>query len=131
MGRPRASASVVLTGDAEIQALNRDYRESDRPTDVLSFPLAEPEALRDPTLPVFLGEIYISIDTARRSARSRRSPVHREVAHLTIHGLLHLLGHDHPTRAARRGMAALEARLLRSLAPSVAALPRHMGVVGR
>src|SRR5262245_830862 len=124
LGRPRASASLVLTGDDEIRALNRDYREIDAPTDVLSFPLADSESLADPSGAVFLGEIYVSLDTERAGARSARRAVAREVAHLTIHGLLHLLGHDHPTRAARRRMAALEDRLLRALAPRIAALPR-------
>jgi probable rRNA maturation factor len=102
--------------------LNRDYREVDRATDVLSFPLADPEALLDPRGRVFLGEIYVSLETARAQASAARRPFAREVAHLTVHGLLHLLGHDHATRAARRRMAALEARLLRSLSPRIAAL---------
>lgn len=112
----------MVVSDEEIRALNRDYREVDRPTDVLSFSLAEPGALADPHGAVFLGEIYLSVETARAQAREARRPLAREVAHLAIHGLLHLLGHDHPTRAARRRMAALEARLLRSLAREVAAL---------
>ncbi|HEX7078813.1 MAG TPA: rRNA maturation RNase YbeY [Candidatus Eisenbacteria bacterium] len=124
LGRPRATASVVLTDDATIRGLNRDYREADQATDVLSFPLAPPEALADPGARVFLGEIYVSLETARAQARSVRRPFHREVAHLTVHGLLHLLGHDHPSSAARRRMAALEARLLRSLRPKIAALER-------
>jgi probable rRNA maturation factor len=112
----------VLVGDEEIRVLNRDYREVDRPTDVLSFSLAEPEALADPGAAVFLGEIYISVETARAQAREGRRPFAREVAHLAIHGLLHLLGHDHKTTAERRRMAALETRLLRSLSREVAAL---------
>ena len=112
----------MLCSDEEIRSLNRDYREVDRPTDVLSFFLADPEALDDPERAVFLGEIYISVETAEAQARGARRPLAREVAHLAVHGLLHLLGHDHPTPASRRRMAALESRLLRSLAPEVAAL---------
>ena len=112
----------MLVSDEEIRALNRDYREVDRPTDVLSFSLTEPEALADPGAAVFLGEIYVSLETAGAQARAARRPLAREVAHLALHGLLHLLGHDHPTRAARRRMAALESRLLRSMAREVAAL---------
>ena len=123
LGRPRATVSLVLTGDEGIRALNRDFRDVDRPTDVLSFPLADPADPADPGAAVFLGEIYISVDTARAQARAARRPFEREVAHLALHGLLHLLGHDHPTAAARRGMAAAEARLLRRLAPRIAALP--------
>jgi probable rRNA maturation factor len=105
-----------------IRALNRDYRETDKATDVLSFPLAEPEALADPGIAVFLGEIYISLPTARAQARAARRPFAREVAHLAIHGLLHLLGHDHGTRAERARMSALESRLLRRLKPEIDAL---------
>ena len=122
LGRPRATVSLVLTGDEEIRALNRDYREVDRPTDVLSFPLADAAGLADPTRGVFLGEIYISLDTARRQARAARRPFGREVAHLALHGLLHLLGHDHATPSERRTMAGIEARLLRALRPRIAAL---------
>lgn len=111
-----------MTGDEGIRSLNRDYREVDRPTDVLSFPLADSDALADPSRPVFLGEIYISIETARRQARAARRPYPREVAHLVLHGLLHLLGHDHATPAERRRMAAEEARLLRALGPRIASL---------
>jgi probable rRNA maturation factor len=114
--------SVVLVDDETIRALNRDYRETDRPTDVLSFSLADPSALADRGAALFLGEIYVSLETARAQARSARRPYGREVAHLTIHGLLHLLGEDHPTPAARRRMAALEASLLASLRARVAAL---------
>ena len=112
----------MLTDDATIRTLNRDYRESDHATDVLSFPLAEPASIADPARAVFLGEIYISLETARSQARAARRAFPREVAHLAIHGLLHLLGHDHRTRAERRRMAALEARLLRDLRGTVAAM---------
>jgi probable rRNA maturation factor len=112
----------VLTGDEAIRALNRDFREVDRPTDVLSFPLADPEELRDPGAAVFLGEIYVSLDTARAQARAARRPFALEVAHLTVHGLLHLLGHDHHTPAARREMRRVEGRLLRALRGRIALL---------
>ena len=112
----------MLVNDEEIRALNRDYREVDRPTDVLSFSMAEPSALADPGAALFLGEIYISLDTARAQARAARRPFGREVAHLAIHGILHLLGEDHPTPKARRCMAAREAALLGALRAQVAAL---------
>lgn len=112
----------MLTDDAAVRALNRDFREVDKPTDVLSFPLADPAALEDPAAPVFLGEIYISLDTARAQARSARRPFAREVAHLTVHGILHLLGHDHHTARERRQMWAEERRVMRGLSELVGTL---------
>ncbi|HLQ67412.1 MAG TPA: rRNA maturation RNase YbeY [Candidatus Limnocylindrales bacterium] len=122
LGRPAATASIVLTDDAAVRALNRDFREVDAATDVLSFSLADPEALCNPVAAVFLGEIYISLDTARSQGKAARRTFPREVAHLTIHGLLHLLGYDHHTAAARRRMLALERRLMRALSWRIAKL---------
>jgi probable rRNA maturation factor len=121
-GRPRATASIVLTDDETIRALNRDFREVDRPTDVLSFPLADPDDLRDPGAPVFLGEVYISLETARAQARAARRPFAREVAHLVVHGLLHLMGHDHHAPAARRAMRGMERRVMRGVRGRIAEL---------
>ena len=84
---------------------------------MLSFPLAEPGDLADRGRDVFLGEIYISVETARAQAKAARRPFPHEVAHLAIHGLLHLIGHDHATPAERRRMKAAESRLLRELKP--------------
>lgn len=117
LGFPKASVSLVLAGDRELRTLNRDFLETDRPTDVLSFPLAEPGDLEDRGRALFLGEIYISLDTARAQAREARRPLGREIAHLVVHGLLHLLGHDHATPAERVRMKAAESRLLRELKP--------------
>ena len=122
LGRPRATLSLVLADDRLVRALNRDYRESDKATDVLSFAFADPAALADPAAAIFLGEIYISVDTARRQARAARRPYAREVAHLALHGLLHLLGHDHARAAERRLMRAEERRLLRALSARIRAL---------
>ncbi len=117
LGFPRATVSLVLTDDAGIRILNRDFLEVDRPTDVLSFPLADATALEDRARAIFLGEIYISVETARAQARAARRPFPLEVAHLLVHGVLHLVGHDHAEPAERRRMKALESRLLRELRP--------------
>jgi len=122
LGRPRASVSIVLTDDAAVRQLNRDFREVDRPTDVLSFPLADPEALADAAAPIFLGEIYISLDTARGQARAARRPFGREVAHLTVHGILHLLGYDHHTASQKKKMWAEQRRTMRGLSELVGTL---------
>jgi len=122
LGRPRDTVSLVLTGDERIRELNRDFLEVDEPTDVLSFPFVDPQDLEAQDGAVFLGEIYISVDTARSQAGEAKRPYAREVAHLLVHGLLHLLGFDHRTRAERERMTALEERLLRGLRAEIAAL---------
>ena len=75
--------------DQTIRELNRQYRHKNRPTDVLSFPLA------DERCPTLLGDVVISIDTARRQARQRKRAFADELRALLIHGILHLLGYDH------------------------------------
>ena len=117
LGFPRATVSLVLTDDARIRALNRDFLEIDRPTDVLSFPLTEPGDLQNRDKALFLGEIYISVETARAQAKTARRPLPREITQLAVHGLLHLLGHDHARAGERRRMKAAESRLLRELGP--------------
>lgn len=102
--------SVLLTTDAAIRTLNRDWRRKDRPTDVLSFPAGDP--LPGSTDPLPLGDVILSLDTARRQARAGRRPVGAELELYLAHGLLHLLGHDHHRPDDARRMAALEDRLL-------------------
>ena len=107
----------MLTDDARIRDLNRDFLEIDRPTDVLSFPLTEPGDLMHRERAIFLGEIYISVETARAQAKAARRPLPREIEQLLVHGLLHLAGHDHASPGERRRMKAAESRLLRELGP--------------
>ena len=92
-----AELSVLLVSDAEMQRLNRDWRGKDRPTDVLAFAQGEGDGGTPDGL---LGDVVISVDTARRQARSGRRPLDREAERLLVHGLLHLLGYDHE-RSAR------------------------------
>jgi len=79
---------LILTTDEEIQKLNKQFRNKDKPTDVLSFPLEDA-----PNTP--LGSIVISIDTAKKQAQKHSHSVEEEIKLLFIHGLLHLLGYDH------------------------------------
>src|SRR4051812_36948212 len=79
--------SIALVDDPTIRALNRDYRRKDKPTDVLAFPLQAP----DSPASGLLGDVIVSIETARRQARSRRRPLLGELTMLLAHGLLHLL----------------------------------------
>ena len=110
--RARSSVAVLLTDDLEIRALNRDFRHHDRATDVLSFHLQELADEHDPAGDgVNLGDIVISVETARRRAHGRR--LGAELERLAIHGLCHLFGHDHKKKAEAETMFALERRLRR------------------
>jgi probable rRNA maturation factor len=106
--------SLRLTSDREIQTWNSQYRQQDCPTDVLAFAALEDEfALHiDLDEPLYLGDIIISLDTACRQAISQeRSPI-IELAFLASHGLLHLLGWDHPDSEALERMLAKQTNLL-------------------
>ncbi len=97
--------ALVLAGDRLLHRLNRDYRGKDRPTDVLSFPGEGGEA--------GLGDIVISVETAERNARGLGRTLPQELDVLALHGLLHVLGHDHETDDGT--MDRLERRLRRRL----------------
>lgn len=86
---PQAELSIALVRDATIRVLNHRYRGEDKPTDVLSFPLA------DALQPFLLGEVIISTETAARQAERYGRPLREELQVLLIHGILHLLGYDH------------------------------------
>ncbi|MCW5889917.1 MAG: rRNA maturation RNase YbeY [bacterium] len=112
---PDAELSIVLCSDAVIHGLNRDWRGRDRPTDVLSFAQGEGEGARPAGL---LGDVVISVDTARRQAAERGATLGRETDRLLVHGLLHLLGYDHEgSPAEARRMQRRERALRRILAP--------------
>jgi len=99
-------ASLRLVGDAAIHALNRAYRHKDRATDVLAF--AQREGPAGNLHPQILGDIVISVETARRQARRG---LYRELLHLASHGLCHLLGYDHRDDVEERAMNARAAGL--------------------
>jgi probable rRNA maturation factor len=110
----RSSLSISLVGDRAIRSLNREHRGKDRATDVLSFPLFEPKMLRRKDAAAgerLLGDIVISLDTAARQAKAYDAPLQAEVERLLIHGILHLMGHDHEKPGERRRMEAQERRL--------------------
>lgn len=112
LGIADAELSVVLTDDAHIETLNRKHRRKAKPTDVLAFPMDRGPA--PASAPRLLGDVVVSLDTARRQAREHRHSLVAEVTHLLAHGLLHLLGYDHRTDAEERRMNAGVARLVRS-----------------
>ncbi|MGO9236287.1 MAG: rRNA maturation RNase YbeY [Methylocella sp.] len=98
-----AEISVVLCDDAFIRELNRKWRGRDEPTNVLSFP-----AGGDPASASLLGDIVIAFETALREAVAAGKPLRDHVAHLLVHGFLHLIGHDHEEAAEAELMEALE-----------------------
>jgi len=111
VGEEGSSLSLTLVDDEAIRVLNREHRGKDKPTDVLSFPMFD-DAIDDPEIDErLLGDVVISIDTARRQAADYDAPVQRELYRLLIHGLLHVLGHDHEEPAERAEMEAEEKRL--------------------
>ena len=108
--------SLQLTDDAGIQRLNADYRHQNKPTDVLSFAALETdipgvEQLYQ-TQPTDLGDIVISVETAQRQAVAQHHSLDRELAWLAAHGLLHLLGWDHPDEHSLTEMLSKQAQLL-------------------
>ena len=114
LGRSRSSVSLLLTDDLEIRQLNRAFRKLDRATDVLSFPMQDLQDESDPAGEgVLLGDIVISVETARR--RSGPARLDKELARLVVHGLAHLFGHDHHRPQQARRMRTLECRLLRAV----------------
>lgn len=115
LGLKGVELSVLLTDDARIRELNREHRHKDRPTDVLAFALDGPTLdSAEPDAGALLGDIVISLDTAARQARGRKRELFAEVRFLLAHGLLHLCGHDHATRAGKREMDRLTRRLVRA-----------------
>ncbi|MDF2501375.1 MAG: metalloprotease ybeY, partial [Anaerosporomusa subterranea] len=111
---PQTEVSVLFTDNATIHSLNRDYRGKDMPTDVLSFALNEGDEpmIIDGPPENLLGDIIISLEKAAEQAAEYGHSQEREVAFLTLHGLLHLLGYDHETEDDRAEMRQEEEAVL-------------------
>ncbi len=116
--------TIVITGDEQLQALNRQYRRVDAPTDVLAFPTGETTGVPPPAgppwaglgEPAYLGDVIISYPRAQAQAQAAGHPVRVELQLLVIHGVLHLLGHDHATPAQKRTMWAAQTQILSRVA---------------
>lgn len=109
--------SLRLTSDLQIQHLNCQYRSIDKPTDVLAFAATESEIVIPPEInePIYLGDIIISLDTANRQAESQNHSLVTELAWLGSHGLLHLLGWDHPDDVSLELMLQRQSQLVKLL----------------
>jgi rRNA maturation RNase YbeY len=107
----RGIFSLVLVSNHQIQKLNKEWMDKDRPTDVLSFPLSL-EAPPSVELPWEVGEIIISVEKADEQARSFGHGLQREMAFLFVHGMLHVLGFDHIEPADEKDMFGRQKRIL-------------------
>ena len=119
LANPRLSASLLFADDAEVHALNREWRGKDKPTNVLSFPMLEREdllALAPAGPPELLGDIALALETCAREAAEKGISLEHHAVHLIAHGLLHLAGHDHETSPEdARAMEQLEKKALAQL----------------
>ena len=111
-----AILSVTFVDNEFIHKLNKEYRNVDRPTDVISFAFLDGDEDRNKKLhgkgPVTLGDIYISVDKAKAQAEEYGHPLERELSFLFVHGLLHLLGYDHMTKEDEAVMFKLQDEIL-------------------
>ncbi len=104
--------SITLTDDARIRVLNRDWREKDKATNVLSFPAAE---VPNDVSPVPLGDVIVALETVRAEAADEDKRVGDHLVHLIVHGTLHLLGFDHQDEAEAEEMEETERQILAGL----------------
>lgn len=105
--------SVVLTDDAQIQTLNREYRDKDKPTNVLSFPQTDFTDSIDAAAPFLcLGDLVMAYGTLEREAKEQSKSLLEHFTHLCVHGTLHLLGYDHIDASEATEMEALEVEIL-------------------
>ncbi len=114
-GEGPSALSIRLVGEAEARALNHDYRQRDYATNVLSFPTELPEAVLAELDRRPLGDLAICMPVVTGEAREQGKPVARHLAHLTVHGVLHLLGYDHESAQEAELMEGREREILAGL----------------
>lgn len=111
--------SIILSDDETLHMLNRQYRQKDRPTNVLSFPMADAgqiaEITRAPEGEAMLGDMAIAREICAKEAQDKAISVEQHAAHLIVHGTLHLLGYDHIDDTEADAMEALEIKALASM----------------
>lgn len=116
LAHPRLSASILFADDAEVHALNAEWRGKDKPTNVLSFPMLERDKLLALTTdgpPELLGDIILALETCQLEADEKGLSLEHHATHLIVHGLLHLAGYDHETSPEdARAMETLEIKAL-------------------
>jgi probable rRNA maturation factor len=110
LSTPSSELAIVLTDDSTVRLLNRDWRGVDAPTNVLSFPAASCGGK-----PPFIGDIVLAYETIAGEAHAERKPLAHHIAHLAVHGFLHLLGYDHVRKQDAEEMEQIERDVLRRL----------------
>jgi probable rRNA maturation factor len=111
----RVELSVSLADDACQRRLNRDFRGRDMPTNVLAFPAWAPGESMPPGAPLLLGDVVLAFETVNREAQAQEKPFIDHLRHLTVHGVLHLLGYDHLAPGETALMESLESSILAEL----------------
>ncbi len=111
----RPELGIRLTDDASQRRLNRDYRGLDRPTNVLAFSAWEPGEQVPPEAPLLIGDVVLAFETVAGEAAEQGKPLADHLRHLTVHGVLHLLGYEHRTPAEATAMETLETAILEVL----------------
>ena len=118
---PEVDVYITLTNNEEIHKINKEYRDVDRPTDVLSFPMYERDEIAglkndtDDEIEKILGDIIVSIEKVREQAKEYGHSFERELAYLVTHGMLHLLGYDHMIEEEKTVMRKREEEILETL----------------
>jgi len=110
--KAKGDLNVIFVDDQKIHALNKTYRHKDQPTDVLSFSYLD---RLDPSATPTLGEVFISVPTAKKQAPLYNNDLNQEIEKLIVHGVLHIFGYDHEVEADYRVMAAMEDKILGGL----------------
>jgi probable rRNA maturation factor len=111
----RIELGLMLTDDAQVQSLNRDYRGQDKPTNVLSFAALDEAGPVPEDGPVLLGDVVIAYETVMSEAAEQDKEFEQHLSHLVVHGVLHLLGYDHMTEDEAERMESLERSILGAL----------------
>ena len=109
---PGAEVALVLVDDERMRAINKEWREKDKPTNVLSFPSVPKDKIANAP---FLGDIVLACETVEREAQDEGKSFDHHAAHLVVHGFLHLIGHDHMNDEEAERMEGLETRILAEL----------------
>jgi probable rRNA maturation factor len=111
----KATLTILLSSDAEVKSLNHQFRGKNKPTNVLSFPDGSEEIGADGKPMMNLGDVVLAYETIAHEAEEQDKKLKQHIAHLTIHGVLHLLGYDHEKPSDAKKMESLEIKILNTL----------------